>query len=66
MKKKYIIKTIGRKLYVISYKPKYKPVPTENILKIARKTSERFEDIKYCPYLIAHILLQVQLSIILE
>jgi len=48
LKKKDIIKTIGRGLYVISYKPKYKPVLTENVLKIARKTSERFEDIKYC------------------
>jgi predicted transcriptional regulator len=48
LKKKDIIKTIGRGLYVISYKPKYKPVLTENALKIARKTSERFEDIIYC------------------
>lgn len=48
LKKKDIIKTIGRGLYVISYKPKYKPVLTENVLKIARKTSERFKDIKYC------------------
>lgn len=48
LKKKDIIKTIGRGLYVISYKPKYKPVLTENVLKIARKTSERFEGITYC------------------
>ncbi|WP_317046631.1 DUF6577 family protein [Aequorivita antarctica] len=39
---------MGRGLYVISYKPKYKPVLTENVLKIARKTTERFEDITYC------------------
>ncbi len=47
LKKKDIIKTIGRGLYVISYKPKYKPVLSENVLKIARKTNERFEGIKY-------------------
>lgn len=47
LKKKNIIKTIGRGLYVISYKPKYKPVLSDNVLKIARKTTKRFEDIKY-------------------
>ncbi|SNR68179.1 DUF6577 family protein [Lutibacter flavus] len=47
LKKKDIIKTIGRGLYVISYKPKYKPVLSENVFKIASKTNERFEDIKY-------------------
>lgn len=47
LKKKDIIKTIGRGLYVISYKPKYKAVLSDNIYKIARKTNERFEDIKY-------------------
>lgn len=47
LKKKDIIKTIGRGLYVISYKPKYKPILSENVFKIARKTNERFEEIKY-------------------
>lgn len=47
LKKKDIIKTIGRGLYVISYKPKYEPVLSENVLKIARKIKERFEEIKY-------------------
>ena len=47
LKKKDIIKTIGRGLYVISYKPKYKPVLSNNALKIARKISERFEEINY-------------------
>jgi hypothetical protein len=47
LKKKDIIKTIGRGLYVISYKPKYKPVLSDNILKIARKTNERFSEIQY-------------------
>ncbi len=48
LKKKDIIKTIGRGLYVISYKPKYKPNLTESILKIIRKTNDRYEDIIYC------------------
>ena len=47
LKKKDIIKTIGRGLYVISYKPKYKPVLSDSVFKIARKTNERYEDIKY-------------------
>lgn len=47
LKKKDIIKTIGRGLYVISYKPKYKPVLSDNVLKIARKTNERFDKIQY-------------------
>jgi hypothetical protein len=47
LKKKDIIKTIGRGLYVISYKPKYKAMLSDNVFKIARKTSEHFEDIKY-------------------
>ena len=47
LKKKDVIKTIGRGLYVISYKPKYKPVLSNNALKIARKISERFEEINY-------------------
>lgn len=48
LKKKDIIKTIGRGLYVISYKPKYKPNVTESTLKIVRKTNDRYEDITYC------------------
>ncbi|SDS00311.1 hypothetical protein SAMN04487764_1217 [Gillisia sp. Hel1_33_143] len=47
LKKKDIIKTIGRGLYVISYKPKFKPVLSDNVLKIATKTNERFEKIQY-------------------
>ena len=34
-------------MYVISYKPKYKSVLSNNALKIARKISERFEEINY-------------------
>tara|TARA_R110002072_G_scaffold301732_1_gene482206 strand:- start:2349 stop:3116 length:768 start_codon:yes stop_codon:yes gene_type:complete len=48
LKKKNIIKTIGRGMYVISYKPKYKPIISESLLKIARKTEERLDGINYC------------------
>jgi len=47
LKKKDIIKTIGRGIYVISYKPKYKAILSDNVFKIARKTNEHFDDIKY-------------------
>lgn len=47
LKKKDIIKTIGRGLYVISYKPKYKAMLSDSVFKIARKTNEHFKDIKY-------------------
>lgn len=47
LKKRDIIKTIGRGLYLISYKPKYRPVLSDNVLKIARKTNERFSEIQY-------------------
>lgn len=50
LKKKDIIKTIGRGVYVISYKPKYKPVPSEQVSKIARRINEQFKDIKYCAW----------------
>ena len=47
LKKKDIIKTIGRGLYIISYKPKYRPVLSDSVLKIASKTNERFKEIQY-------------------
>lgn len=48
LKKKNIIKSIQRGYYTISHKPKYKPEITNEILKIAKVVSERFEDVKYC------------------
>ena len=47
LKKKDIIKTIGRGLYIISYKPKYRPVLSDSVLKIASKTNQRFKEIQY-------------------
>jgi len=48
LKKKNIIKSIQRGYYIISYQPKYKPEISEDILKIAKVISKRFEDVKYC------------------
>ena len=47
LKKKNILKTIGRGLYVVSYKPKYKPIISNNGLRITQKISEQFEEINY-------------------
>jgi len=48
LKKKDIIKTIKRGYYTISYKPKYNPKISGELLKLAKLISERFEDVKYC------------------
>lgn len=48
LKDKNIIKPLKRGIYVISSKPKYKPEITQNLLKIAKQVTEKFEEIKYC------------------
>jgi hypothetical protein len=48
LKNKNIIKSVQRGYYTISYKPKYKPEISGDILKLAKVISERFEDVKYC------------------
>lgn len=48
LKNKNIIRSIKRGYYTVSYKPKYKPAISEEILKLAKLISERFEDVKYC------------------
>jgi hypothetical protein len=48
LKSKNIIKSIRRGFYVISNKPKYKPKISQEILKLSKKITERFEDVKYC------------------
>jgi hypothetical protein len=45
---KDIIKPLKRGLYVISYKPKYKPEVSQQIIKLAKKVAERFDEVKYC------------------
>ncbi|MBN2616596.1 MAG: hypothetical protein JXR71_12965 [Bacteroidales bacterium] len=48
LKNRNIIKPLKRGLYVISYKPRYKPDITLNIIKAAKQITERFEEIKHC------------------
>ncbi|MCF8267372.1 MAG: hypothetical protein K9I69_04755 [Ignavibacteriales bacterium] len=48
LKNKNIIKPLMRGLYTISYKPKYKPEPSLELLKLARKINDKFNDVKYC------------------
>jgi hypothetical protein len=48
LKYRNIIKSLKRGLYVISYKPKYKPDISPGLLKIAKQTIKRFDEIKHC------------------
>jgi len=48
LKNRNIIKPLKRGLYVISYKPIYKPDISPGLLKIARQLTERFDEIKHC------------------
>ncbi|MBP7509129.1 MAG: hypothetical protein KA807_15050 [Prolixibacteraceae bacterium] len=48
LKNKNIIKPLMRGLYAISYKPKYKPDISQDLLKLTKKINSRFEDVKYC------------------
>ncbi len=48
LKNKNIIKPLMRGLYTISYKPKYKPEISQDLLKLTKIINERFEDVKYC------------------
>lgn len=48
LKNKNIIKPLMRGLYTISYKPKYKPEISQDLLKLTKKINDRFEDVKYC------------------
>jgi len=48
LKNRNIIKPIKRGLYVISYKPKYKPETSPNLFKIVKQLSEKFDEVKLC------------------
>jgi len=48
LKNKNIIKSIKRGLYIISYKPKYKPVLSSELIKLTKKVQEKFQEVKYC------------------
>ena len=48
LKNRNIIKPIKRGLYVISYKPRYQPDISSNLLKIVKQLSKKFDKVKYC------------------
>ncbi len=50
LKNKNIIKPLKRGLYVISYKPRYKPEISPELLKLAKRITDRFEDVKHCTW----------------
>ncbi len=48
LKNKDIIKPLKRGLYVISFKPKYKPEISQQIIKLAKRITGRFDEVKFC------------------
>lgn len=48
LKNKNIIRSIKRGLYVISYKPKYKPNISIELIKLAKRITDTFEGTKHC------------------
>lgn len=48
LKNKNIIRSLKRGLYVISYKSKYKPEVSKKLLKLVKRITDRFEEVKYC------------------
>ncbi|MBI1268602.1 MAG: hypothetical protein GC193_14360 [Cryomorphaceae bacterium] len=48
LKDKNIIKSIKRGLYVISYKAEYIPKVSPELIKLAKRITEKFVDAKYC------------------
>jgi len=48
LKNRNIIKSLKRGLYVISYKPKYIPDISPNLIKIAKQLSDKFDEVRHC------------------
>jgi hypothetical protein len=48
LKNRNIIKSPKRGIYEISYKPKYKPDFSAELIKIAKEITNSFRDVKYC------------------
>ena len=48
LKKKNLIKAIGRSDYTISDKPEFCPEISKEAQKIAKEISQQFEDVQYC------------------
>ncbi len=48
LKKKEIIRSVRRGWYAISYRPKFKPDVSSELLRINKVITKHFQDIKYC------------------
>ena len=48
LKEKNIIRPLKKGLYVISYKPRYKPEISPELVKFAKQITDKFEDAKHC------------------
>lgn len=48
LKNRNIIKSLKRGLYVISYKPKYKPDASPNLIKLVKQITQKFNELEYC------------------
>lgn len=48
LKQNGLIKQVKRGVYAISYKPKYNPLITDNLLKLSRIIAKEYDDVKYC------------------
>jgi hypothetical protein len=48
LKDKNIIRPLKRGLYVISYKPKYQPEISPEVIKLAKQITDKFKDVKHC------------------
>jgi len=48
LKDKSIIRPLKRGLYVISYKPRFKPEISPELVKLAKRITNKFGDTKYC------------------
>jgi hypothetical protein len=48
LKNKDIIRTVKRGWYTLSFKPRYEPVISSEILKLSKRIGEHFEEVEYC------------------
>jgi len=48
LKEKNIIRSVRRGWYAVSYKPKYNPEISSELLKLSRVITEHFKDLRYC------------------
>ena len=48
LKEKNIIRSLKRGLYVIANKPKYKPEISQELIKLAKRITDKFEGAKHC------------------